>query len=273
MLDRSRDTISWLLRKILWVAGWLIRGPSAALTIVTSVICALFLFEPATLTTDITDVRSQVLMVTAAIFFGSLYVFRRITRQQDYSWYDTVFWLAIAAFSVFVLTYYDLLLPLLRMVPDLEIGPERLAGPPPIDCAMAATSAAACYINGLYKVIIWGWRFWGGVMLFATALLGIAYVRARVTGDRSRLATASTSIAILIMQFLLWTTVVVSAIYPVLNRAETITTLREAQPFISRAIETRQLVDVTARCPARAGSRISSSIGSGVSSSSSRRPR
>ncbi|MGO4682803.1 hypothetical protein [Hyphomicrobium sp. 2TAF46] len=241
MLDRTRDVISWLLRKILWVAGWLIRGPSAALTIVTSVICGLFLFEPATLTTDVVDVRSQVLIVTAIMFIGSLYVFYRISRQQDYSWYDTVFWLGIAALAVFGLTFYDVLLPLLKNVPDLEIGPERGAGAHVVDCAVAGSSAAACYINGLYKVIIWGWRIWGGIMLFATALLGIAYLRALKTGDRSRLATVSTSIAILIMQFLLWTTVVVSAIYPILNRAETITTLKEAKPFIERAIEAHQI--------------------------------
>src|SRR3569832_203978 len=40
MLDRTRDVTSWILRKLLWIAGWIIRGPSAALTIVTSVICA-----------------------------------------------------------------------------------------------------------------------------------------------------------------------------------------------------------------------------------------
>jgi hypothetical protein len=240
MLDRTRDVTSWILRKILWFAGWLIRGPSAALTIVTSVICALFLFEPVTMTSGVMDVKSQVLLVTAAIFVGSLYVFYRITRQQDYSWYDTVFWLGVAALSVFLLTYYNLLLPLLKHVPDLEIGPQRGTGPQASSCAVGA-STAACYINGLYKVIIWGWRFWGGLLLFATALLGIAYGRARMTGDRSRLATISTSIAILIMQFLLWTTVVVSAIYPILNRAETITTLKEAQPFIQHAIEAHQI--------------------------------
>jgi hypothetical protein len=240
MLDRSKDAVSWILRKLLWVAGWIIRGPSAALTIVTSAICALFLFEPVTVTADVMDVRSQVLLVTGAIFIGALYVFYRISRQQDYSWYDTVFWLALSALAVFALTYNNSLLGLLKHIPDLKTGPERLAGTQLLDCPAGSTDAA-CYIDGLYKVIIWGWRFWGALMLFATFLLGVAYIRARVTYDRSRLGTLSTSIAILIMQFMLWTTVVVSVIYPVLNRAEAITTLREAQPIIQRAIDAHQI--------------------------------
>jgi hypothetical protein len=43
------------------------------------------------------------------------------------------------------------------------------------------------------------------------------------------------------MQFMLWTTVVVSVIYPMLNRAETITTLKEARPYIQTAIAAHQL--------------------------------
>ncbi len=240
MLDRSKDATAWILRKLLWIAGWLIRGPSAGLTIVTSVICALFLFEPMSVTAEVVDVRTQVMIVTGAIFIGSLYAFYRISRQQDYSWYDTVVWLGIASFAVFMATFNDSLLGFLKRIPDLKMGPQRLVSLQVMDCT-AGSSNAACYINGLYKIIIWGWRFWGVLLLIASVLLAIAYIRARITRDRSRLGTLSTSIAILITQFMLWTTVVVSAIYPVLNRAETISTLKEAQPVIQRAIAARQL--------------------------------
>ncbi|MBS0232952.1 MAG: hypothetical protein JSR99_05655 [Proteobacteria bacterium] len=240
MLDRSRDVTSWILRKILWVAGWLIRGPSAALTIVTSAICALFLFEPVTVTTEVMDVRSQVLIVTGVIFVCALYLFYRISRKQDYSWYDTVFWLAVAALSVFVLTFNNMLLPLLKHVPELKLGPQRLVSAQVPDCP-PGVSNAACYIDGLYKVIIWGWRFWGALLVFSTVLLVLSWIRARFTGDRSRLSTISTSIAILIMQFMLWTTVVVSVIYPVLNRAEAISILKEAQPVIQHAVDAHQI--------------------------------
>ena len=240
MLDRSRDVTSWILRKVLWVAGWLIRGPSAALTIVTSAICALFLFEPVTVTAEVMDVRSQVLIVTGVIFVCALYVFYRISRQQDYSWYDTAFWLAVAALSVFVLTFNNMLLPLLKHVPELKLGPQRLVSAQVLDCP-PGVSNAACYIDGLYKVIIWGWRFWGALLVFSTILLALSWIRARFTGDRSRLSTISTSIAILIMQFMLWTTVVVSVIYPVLNRAEAISILKEAQPVIQHAVDAHQI--------------------------------
>ena len=240
MLNRTRDAISWALRKILWIAGWLIRGPSAALTIVTSAICALFLFEPPSVMATVMDARQQILIVTGVIFVGALYVFYRISRQQDYSWYDTVFWLAVSALVVFALTFNNSLLDLLRHVPELKVGPQKAASQQTLECAAGAANPA-CYIDGLYKIIIWGWRFWGGLIVFATVLLALSWVRARFTGDRSRLSTISTSIAILIMQFMLWTTVVVSAIYPMLNRAETITTMKEARPIIQNAIAAKQI--------------------------------
>jgi hypothetical protein len=240
MLDKSRDATSWILRKLLWIAGWLLRGPIAGLTIATSALCALFLFEPVSMGVDVVDARSQVLVVEAILFVGALYVFYRVVRERDYSWYDIVFWLAVMSLSIFVLAFYGALLPLLDLVPDLKTGPHHAGAAPGADCS-ALTSAAGCYVNGLYKVIIWGWRTWGAMLLLAMAFLGAALGRARKTGDHARLATLSTSIAILIMQFLLWTTVVVSVIYPMLNRAETISTLKAARPYIVRGIESGEI--------------------------------
>jgi hypothetical protein len=240
MLDKSRDATTWILRKILWIAGWLLRGPSAALTIATSAICALFLFEPVGLSANVMGAKTQVLIVEGVLFLGAVYVFYRIVRHHDYSWYDTVFWLAAMSFIIFAAAFYGRLLWLLDFVPDLRTGPARQATVQNVDCA-AVGAAAGCYINGLYKVIIWGWRIWGGLLLLATAFLAAALGRSRKTGDRSRLATLSTSIAILITQFLLWTTVVVSVIYPMLNRAETISTLKAARPYIARAIDSGEI--------------------------------
>jgi hypothetical protein len=241
MLDKSRDATSWILRKILWIAGWLLRGPSAALTIATSALCALFLFEPVGLSANLVGAKAQVLIVQGVLLLGAVYVFYRIVRQHDHSWYDPVFWLAVMAFTIFVFAFNGSLLWLLDFVPDLRTGPARMtAAAPNIDCA-AVDAAAGCYINGLYKVIIWGWRIWGALLLLATAFLAAALGRSRKTGNRSGLATLSTSIAILIMQFLLWTTVVVSVIYPMLNRAETISTLKAARPYIARAIHSGEI--------------------------------
>ena len=240
MLDKSRDGTSWLLRKLLWVAGWLLRGPIAALTIATSAICALFLFEPVSVGVDVMGASGQVLAVQALLFVGAIYVFYQIVQLRDYSWYDSVFWLAIMAFAIFLLAANDTLLPLLDAVPALKTGPQHVAVDAAVDCT-AIEAGAGCYVNGLYKLIIWGWRFWGALMLIATAFLALAISRARKSSDHSRLATLSTSIGILITQFLLWTTVVVSAIYPMLNRAETISTLKAARPIIVRAIESGEI--------------------------------
>ena len=245
MLDKSRDTTSWLLRKILWIAGWLLRGPIAGLTIATTAICALFLFEPVSVGVDVMGASGQVLAAQAVLFVGAIYVFYQIVQTRDYSWYDSVFWLAAMTFVIFVLVSNDALLVLLDKVPALATGPPHAvaaaaAAGHAVNCT-AIEAGAGCYVNGLYKVIIWGWRFWGALMLAATAFLALAMSRARKSSDHSRLATLSTSIGILITQFLLWTTVVVSVAYPMLNRAETISTLKAARPIIVRAIEAGEI--------------------------------
>jgi len=237
MLDPRRSWTSWLLRKILWIAGWLLRGPIAALTIATSAICALLLFEPVTIGSTF-DARWQFLAVQGALFAASLFAFYKIVQRQDYSWYDTAFWLWLTSLALFILAYNDLLLPALDRVWDLKFGTAAAGDAVAIgiDCA-DPTRAGPCYINGLYKVIIWGWRFWGLLLFVCALFLLFAMAWARRMRDHTGIASLSTSIAILILQFLLWTTVVVTVIYPMLNRAETNSTLTKAGPLIDRALE------------------------------------
>lgn len=235
MLDRGRDMTSALMRKLLWFAGWMLRGPSAALTIATSAICALLLFEPVSAAMMI-DAKWQFLAVQAALFVVAVTAFYKISGWRDYSWYDTIFWLGLTALVLFLLALNDVLLPTLNAVPDLTIVPDGdPAALAAVDCNNPS-KVGACYINGLYKMIIWGWRFWGFLLLVCTGLLLLAISRARKTSDYSSLASLSTSIGILILQFLLWTTVVVSVLYPMLNRAETNSTLQRALPLIENAL-------------------------------------
>lgn len=70
------------------------------------------------------------------------------------------------------------------------------------------------YVCGLYNIIIWGWRLWGVLLLMCTVLMVFAM------GNSTLYIRMSTSIGILILQFMLWTTVVVSLLYFMLNRAE-----------------------------------------------------
>ena len=212
----------------------MLRGPIAALTIAASAICALLLFEPVAIADNVAP-HWQFMAVQLALLCASLFAFFVIVRREDYSWYDTVFWLGLVAFALFVLAYYGLLLPLLDHVPDLKVG-TRTASEMPAVAASCIDRSGNCYINGLYKVIIWGWRFWGFLLLICTICLGLAMGRARKRRDRKGIETLSTSIAILILQFLLWVTLVVTVIYPMLTRAETNSTLKMAVPLIDRAL-------------------------------------
>ena len=236
MLSRSGHFMSSVLRKLLWIAGWLLRGPTAALTIATSAICALFLFEPVTVG-DMFPAEWQIVALQAVLFCAAIYVFIQIVRAKDYSWYDIVFWTCVMSAGILALVAHGSLLELLDRIPNLTLipGGAALAAGADVDCHDPAVKPG-CYINGLYKIIIWGWRAWGALMLLATSLLVVALFLAYVTRNKSRLPTLSTSIGILIMQFLLWTTVVVSVLYPMLNRAETISTLQSAKPIIDQAI-------------------------------------
>ncbi|MFN0219661.1 MAG: hypothetical protein ACKVP4_12705 [Hyphomicrobium sp.] len=240
MLDKGRSAIAWFLRKLLWIAGWLLRGPIAALTIATSAICALLLFQPDSFALAEDDARAKFLIVQAVLLASSVYLFWRVLKSREYSWYDAVFWMAVVTAALLALDLSGLLLDLLKLVPDLTTGTRGGVDVSVIaartDCANPA-EAGGCYVNGLYKVIIWGWRFWGLLVLIATAFLFLAVTRARKAGQKAKLSALATSIGIMIIQFLLWTTVVVSALYPMLNRAETNRTLGKVAPILKAADE------------------------------------
>lgn len=240
MLNKGRSATAWLLRKLLWIAGWLLRGPIAAITIATSAICALLLFQPDSFVFGEDDAQLKFLIVQAVLFTSSLYLFWRVLKSHEYSWYDAVFWMVIVTAALLALDLSGLLLDLLKAVPDLTTGTRG-----GVDVAFTAArtncddpaQAGGCYVNGLYKVIIWGWRLWGALLLIATAFLFLSITRARKAGQKTKLASLATSIGIMIIQFLLWTTVVVSVLYPMLNRAETNRTLGKVAPVLKQAEE------------------------------------
>jgi hypothetical protein len=227
MLRRGSDYTAQLLRLILWVSGWLMRGPLAALTIATSAICWLFLFGPIADWFDRVPVDVKFLAVQISLFVVALPLLVWTARRKDISWYDTVFWLALVTALLVVLQLQNMLKPLLERVPDLVYQ-----GTAKVDCTNPSTEAA-CYINGLYRLIIWGWRVWAILLVASVALLVAIAFRSRRAEGRLALAPAATSISIVILQFMLWTTVVVTAIYPMLTRAENISQLKHARAEVS----------------------------------------
>jgi len=239
MLSRSLGLMAVVVRTILWFAAWLLRGPIAALTVATSLICAVYLYEPKWLGIDRFDAGLQFIVVQTALCAVGLYLGYRIVKGQDYSWYDAAFWLVCTSAALVVLAAYGALIPLTDLFPPLKVRGAQIAMQ--ASNCLPTDPLAACYVNGLYRVIIYGWRFWGALILLATVLLLTALGGKRRSGDPSRLAALSTSVGILIMQFLLWTTIVVTIIYTMLTRAETGSSLQAVRDAVLTAVRDKRI--------------------------------
>jgi hypothetical protein len=239
MLSRSLGLMAVVVRTILWFAAWLLRGPIAALTVATSLICAVYLYEPKWLGIDRFDAGLQFIVVQTALCAVGLYLGYRIVKGQDYSWYDAAFWLVVTSAALVVLAAYGALIPLTDLFPPLKVRGAQITMQ--ASNCLPTDPLAACYVNGLYRVIIYGWRFWGALILVATVLLLTALGGKRRPGDPSRLAALSTSVGILIMQFLLWTTIVVTIIYTMLTRAETGSSLQAVRDAVLGAVRDKKI--------------------------------
>lgn len=239
MLSRSLGLVAVIVRAILWFAAWLLRGPIAALTVATSLICAVYLYEPKWLGIDRFDAGLQFIIVQTVLCGAGLYLGYRIVKGQDYSWYDAAFWLVFTSAALVVLAANNALIPVTDLFPPLKVrGPQIALA---TSNCLPTDPLAACYVNGLYRVIIYGWRFWGALILVATCLLLTALGSRRKSGDPSRLAALSTSVGILIMQFLLWTTLVVTIIYTMLTRAETGSSLQAIRNAVLGAVRDKKI--------------------------------
>lgn len=239
MLSRSLGVVAVIVRAILWFAAWLLRGPIAALTVATSLICAVYLYEPKWLGIDRFDAGLQFIIVQTVLCVAGLYLGYRIVKGQDFSWYDAAFWLVFTSAALVVLAANGALIPVTDLFPPLKVrGPQIALA---TSNCLPTDPLAACYVNGLYRVIIYGWRFWGALILVATCLLFTALGSRRKSGDPSRLAALSTSVGILIMQFLLWTTLVVTIIYTMLTRAETGSSLQAIRNAVLGAVRDKKI--------------------------------
>ena len=137
-----------------------------------------------------------------------------IVRKSDITWYDSLLWLAVVTLGLSGLDRSGLLAEALPHVPGLNFE-----WADPTDCRQPDTYGA-CYIGGLYRVIIWGWRLYGIILIIALlALAGRAAMRRGRPWDLS-LAPIAASITMVIIQFMMWTTIVVTLLYSMLNRAE-----------------------------------------------------
>lgn len=223
MLDRTGRATAWLAHRILAIASYLLRGPIAALTVAASVYCSVVLFQPDAVGAFVRDNGLgpvHFIVVQAALVGFSIYLFRLIRRSGDLSWYDFVVWLALVSVILMLLAAFANLADLLGAVPSLKAKLyELLAGEAKPGCVEARGYDYRC-ICGLYSLIIWFWRLQGLLLVICLVLLGIEMIGAAKRDDRLVYDRFKVAISILILQFMLWTTIVVTLIYPVLNRAE-----------------------------------------------------
>ena len=244
MLARGREIIPTVSRWLLWFASWMIRGPITALTIATSAYCLFLLFGPVPdnsstaswLDFALGDEKRRFLIVQAALCLVAIGALVWIAQRKDISWYDTICCLAILTAGLVVLDTQNLLFDWLDKVWDLGDHTARTLNCRNLDVA------GACYVNGLYRVIIWGWRFFGWFLLCTVAGVAVLLLwRGWKMKDNPSLAPVATSVGIVILQFMLWTTIVVTSLYTMLTRAELNHELKPVQGQVLGIFDTHKI--------------------------------
>lgn len=229
MLDRARGWGTGLLRTLLLIASWLMRGPIAALTISASLVCALLLYAP---TPETSNIISKVIEPTAYVKFNiaqltlialSLYGILRVFYIRSLSWYDLLFWLGIVAFIMLVVTSAPDPIGTRSLLSDYLPKDDRLT-------SCFENWRDACFVNVPYVIIILGWHLWGILIVSAVILGAILAWRARERGEAQALASIGASLGVIVLQFMLWTIIVVTVMFPMLNRGELVTGLTHALP-------------------------------------------
>ena len=222
MLNRKGHFASAFVRNLLLLAAWLLRGPIAAITIVTSALCAVLMFEPEWFHYNVPSMRWHFVATLAALIALTLYFLNRIKKKKDYIWYDAILLTGMLSVALLALDQLGLLFPLLEFFRTLynynPFFPDRQPGLP-FNCALEA-ELPACYVSGLYRVIIVLWKVWGAIVIAGACAYLVVLFEARKDKSNTAVAAISTSVGILVLQFLLWVTIVVSLLYPMLLRAE-----------------------------------------------------
>jgi len=226
MLDKTRGFGTRVLRWLLLAASWFMRGPIAALTISASLVCALLLYGPSgesngTLYDLIRPPFNKFILVQAVLFGLAIWGVFRAFQLKRVAWYDLVFWLGVVGFFTCLALAWEPTATasfINAHMPDFGAHHMRLK-----ECV--ETWKPQCYVNVPYVVIILGWLVWGLVIGAAILLAVLLIMAARSRGDRKIAHPIFSALGVIVLQFMLWTIIVVTIMFPMLNRGELMTGL------------------------------------------------
>lgn len=207
----GRDRGSRLLRQVLLTASWMLRGPLIGLVISTA----------ALLWTSLYVVPEWVGHYEALWFGGTLAVVAAIgvailvwaIRRRDESWYDPVVWTALISAAMCVFFF------------GLHYSGVSLASP----CPQIAGRLPDCrqpYLDAVYNILGFSWQLLGGLLLASIIIAIFVDVRARKT-RHARTVPLFTAIGVVMLQFILWSALLGTALMPFVYRAEEVKGINE----------------------------------------------
>lgn len=221
MLDRSKGRGTQILRHLLLLASWMLRGPIIGFVINTSALfwSAIYILPKAVEIIPETILFSS---VSAIVFVASVSLFIWSVRRRDETWYDPTAWTALLAATISIsfaaLHCFDI-----PVVSDCPSVPGR-----PPDCRQN-------YIDGVYTVLSYLWRIWGAIILLSFFVAICVYLRWR---KKAQAPPVLTALGVVLLQFVLWTALLGTAAMPLIYRAEEIkgiNALQLASPSLQEA--------------------------------------
>jgi protein-S-isoprenylcysteine O-methyltransferase Ste14 len=241
MLNRNNGLGVRLLRHLLLIASWMLRGPIIGLVVNTS---ALFWAALYILPKRAEWLGEPILfaLVSVTVFLVSLSLLIWAARRRDATWYDPTSWTALFAVILFgaflAVRYWNFSL---------------------VDCPPASSEPTDCgqsYVDAVYKVLHYFWGFWGAMILLCFALAGSLALAWRRRGTWNDSPPIFTALGVVLLQFVLWTAILGTAVMPFLYRAEEvkgITALKKAIPSAEAVTDTyaKRLLNVTTWDPER----------------------
>jgi hypothetical protein len=242
MLDSTKDLSQKFLRHLLLIASWMLRGPIIGLVINTAALfwAALYVLPRAV---DFLSDRLLFCIVATAVFLVSSSLLIWSVKRRDATWYDPISWTAliaaIVAVSFFGLHFFDFI-----GVTDCPKG----SGPLPY-CGQN-------YVDRIYYGLSILWGIWGTVILLCFIMATRVALSWRRRGAVNQVPRVFTALGVILLQFVLWTAILGTAVMPLLYRAEEVRGINELKlevPSLSDAVElhpsAKRLLNVVAWNP------------------------